>query len=128
MGSQTENAEPQGKQAVEPAPPSHADAIRAIAKDIAALKDRYPQLADFDVDKHCQPDDLKISYGYRTHDPEHRGGWTAAVPNPDPDGIWFYIDFHDPKSMRQIHTQPVVRECRRSNSGKRRPSAMAKSG
>ena len=30
------------------------------------------------------------------------------MPNPDDDGVWFYIDFHDPGSMAQIHTQPVV--------------------
>jgi hypothetical protein len=35
-------------------------------------------------------------------------GWTSGVPNPDDDGIWFYLDFHDPDSMAQIHTQPWV--------------------
>lgn len=111
----THGAEPQRKQAVEPPAPSHADAIRAIARDIAGLKASHPQLADFDVDKHCHPDRLSISYGYKTHEPTGRGGWTAAVPNPDPDGVWFYIDFHDPGSMRQIHTQPVVLERRRGD-------------
>jgi len=108
-------AGPKGKQAVEPEPLSHADAIRAIAKDIAALKGTHPQLVDFDVEKHCHPDRLVIDYDYHTHPPRHRGGWTAGVPNPDPDGVWFYIDFHDPDSMAQIHTQPVVPERRRGD-------------
>jgi hypothetical protein len=30
------------------------------------------------------------------------------VPNPNDDGVWFYIDFHDPHSTRQIHTQPMI--------------------
>ena len=29
------------------------------------------------------------------------------MPNPDEDGVWFYIDLHDPGSLAQIHTQPV---------------------
>lgn len=113
--SPAQGAEPERRQAVRPEPPSHADAIRAIAADIAALKTSFPQLADFDVDKHCHPDRLMIEYGHKTHPPKHRAGWTGGVPNPDPDGVWFYIDFHDPKSTRQIHTQPVVLERRRSD-------------
>jgi hypothetical protein len=34
------------------------------------------------------------------------------VPNPDPDGVWFHVDLHDPGSAAQIHTQPVVEELR----------------
>ncbi len=30
------------------------------------------------------------------------------MPEPDEEGVWFYIDFHDPDSRRQIHTQPMV--------------------
>ncbi len=86
----------------------HGDALRKIAADIAALAPEHPQLADFDVSTALNVHDLTISYDYRTHRSTARGGWTAAVPNPDPDGIWFHIDFHDPASQAQIHTQPVI--------------------
>lgn len=83
-------------------------ALQGIAAGIERLKTRYPQLAAFSCREHCDWDRLTIEYGYRTHAPTHSGGWTAGVPNPDDDGVWFYIDFHDPASQRQIHTQPVV--------------------
>ncbi len=83
-------------------------ALQGIAAGIERLKNRYPQLAAFSCREHCDGDRLTIDYGYRTHVPTHSGGWTAGVPNPDDDGVWFYIDFHDPASQRQIHTQPVV--------------------
>ncbi len=51
---------------------------------------------------------MSISYGYKTHRSQRAGGWAAIVPNPDEDGVWFYIDFHEPNSTAQIHTQPVV--------------------
>ena len=35
-------------------------------------------------------------------------GWAGGVPNPDSDGIWFYVDLHDADSQAQIHTQPVT--------------------
>ena len=85
-------------------------AILVFARGIEALKKDYPQLADFSAAKHCQSEDLSISYDFNTHEPERRGGWTSGVPNPDPDGIWFYVDIHDPDSTRQIHTQPVVEQ------------------
>lgn len=78
-----------------------------IARDIAALKADYPQLGEFDAAK-LVGDEPKITYGFHTHAPERSGGWTSGVPNPDSDGIWFYIDFHDPDSTAQIHTQPVI--------------------
>jgi hypothetical protein len=84
-----------------------ADALCAIARDIAAKKREFPQLRDFSARRHCDRDALKISYGFHTHRGSG-GGWAGGVPNPDPDGVWFFIDFHDPASMRQIHTQPVV--------------------
>jgi hypothetical protein len=82
--------------------------IEGIAHDIAGLKDTYPQLKEFSVAQHLKADKNQISYGYHTHKSAGRGGWTSAVPNPDDDGIWFYIDFHDPGSTRQIHAQPVA--------------------
>jgi hypothetical protein len=82
--------------------------IWRIAESIELLKTDYPQLADFSARSHCDRGMLAIKYGYSTH-PAHRlGGWTSGVPNPNKDGVWFYIDFHDPGSQRQIHTQPIV--------------------
>lgn len=83
-------------------------AIRAIARDIAELKPAYPQLSEFDPERNLIADRLAITYQHNTHRSTARGGWAAAVPNPDPDGIWFYIDFHDPNSNDQIHTQPFT--------------------
>ena len=102
-----------GAQGVEPsedsvASLSYEEAIEAIARDIKELAGEFPQLREFSPGEHCDVEGLTISYGHKTHDPTGRGGWTAAVPNPDPDGIWFHIDFHPPDSTRQIHTQPVV--------------------
>lgn len=82
--------------------------IEAIARDIRALRGRFPQLRDFSVKEHCDPDGLSIVYAFHTHAPTGRGGWTAGVPSPDPDGVWFHIDLHDPSSTAQIHTQPIV--------------------
>jgi len=87
-------------------PESQVKAIAAIGQDVANLKASFPQLSQFSVSEHVQSEHLKISYGYHTHRARHVGGWTSGVPNPDDDGVWFYIDFHDPKSTAQIHTQP----------------------
>ena len=105
-------AAPPSKQG-EPAPtqaaePTYEDALMAIAKDIESLKGEFPQLADFSAAKHYDAQRLVIGYAYKTHRPQGRAGWAGAVPNPDDDGVWFHIDFHDPDSGRQIHTQPDV--------------------
>jgi len=94
----------------ERSPPSvdYRGLTAAIAADIADLRESYPQLADFSVARHLQADRYEISYSYHTHDAPKRGGWTSGVPNPDADGIWFHIDFHDPDSRTELHTQPVV--------------------
>src|SRR5882724_6746300 len=84
-----------------------ADVIQAIGGDIAKLKDKFPQLGQFSVARHVYSDRLTIDYGYHTHRVQHHGGWTAGVPNPDDDGVWFFIDFHAPDSTAQIHTQPA---------------------
>jgi hypothetical protein len=82
--------------------------IEGIAHDIAGLKHNHPQLKEFSVAEHLKTDRYQISYGYHTHKSTGRGGWTSGVPNPDEDGIWFYIDFHSPGSTLQIHTQPAA--------------------
>jgi hypothetical protein len=87
---------------------NHVSVLESIARDIAALKQDHPQLQEFSIAKNTDVDNLKISYGYHTHQAESRGGWSAGVPHPDEDGIWFYIDFHDASSTAQIHTQPAL--------------------
>jgi hypothetical protein len=94
--------------ATAPSVPTPADTIAAIARDIEKLKPECPYLVDFDREKHVDRAGARIDYGYHTHPPKPRGGWVGAVPNPDPDGVWLYIDLHDPASTSQIHTQPVV--------------------
>ena len=92
--------------------PAHAQdrfsILKAIAMDIEKLKSDFPQLRDFSAATHLHTEPPSISYAFRTHAPERTGGWTSAVPNPDPDGIWFYIDLHKPSSKLQVHTQPVT--------------------
>jgi hypothetical protein len=89
------------------AEPDYAGILSAIAQDITALKRDHPQLAGFSSAANLDAARLAITYGYRTHRVSGGGGWTAGVPNPDADGIWFYIDLHDPNSNLQIHTQPA---------------------
>ncbi|MEW6732830.1 MAG: hypothetical protein AB1489_16010 [Acidobacteriota bacterium] len=90
------------------AKPQYAKTLQAIAEAIAELKDKFPQLEKFSPRENANPEHLVITYAYHTHEAERRGGWTSGVPNPDDDGIWFYIDFHAPDSQAQIHTQPVT--------------------
>jgi hypothetical protein len=90
------------------APEDYWKPLQAIARDIAKLETDFPQLRDFSPTKNGDIRRLALDYGYHTHQAQHRGGWTSEVPNPDDDGIWFYIDFHEPDSRAQIHTQPVV--------------------
>jgi hypothetical protein len=91
------------------AEPDYPKTLKTIAVQIESLKRDFPQLKDFSQQKHTNFERLTISYGYHTHNPRHRGGWTSGVPNPDDDGVWFYIDFHERDSNAQIHTQPVLR-------------------
>jgi hypothetical protein len=93
---------------VRAAPEDHWKALQAVARDIAKLKTDFPQLKDFSPTKNADVGRLALTYGYHTHQAQHPGGWTSEVPNPDDDGIWFYVDFHEPDSSAQIHTQPMV--------------------
>jgi len=81
--------------------------LHDVARDIEALKSTYPQLAQFEAAKMVRAE-AELSYGFHTHAAPKTGGWTSGVPNPDADGVWFYIDFHDPDSTAEIHTQPVI--------------------
>lgn len=86
----------------------YRDFIRAVARDIESLNKEFPQLKKFSAARDCDEERLTIGYDHKTHRSERRAGWASGVPNPDPDGIWFYIDLHEPGSMAQIHTQPFV--------------------
>ncbi|MBI3552531.1 MAG: hypothetical protein HY077_08425 [Elusimicrobia bacterium] len=87
---------------------SYSKILRAVARDIARLRGEFPQLKEFSSTRSVDPEHLTIGYAYHTHEPRRRGGWTAQVPNPDDDGVWLYIDFHEPDSQAQIHTQPMT--------------------
>jgi hypothetical protein len=88
--------------------PDYRTVLRAVAREIEKLRVDFPQLKEFSAAHHARPEDLQIAYEFHTHRPQGRAGWVACVPNPDDDGLWFYLDFHDPGSMAQIHTQPVI--------------------
>ena len=88
--------------------PSDPGTLALIASDIEGLKKTYPQLKEFSSQENLDVKSLKISYAYRTHKAKPTGGWTSGVPNPDEDGIWFYIDFHNPSSVSEVHTQPMT--------------------
>jgi hypothetical protein len=86
----------------------YAGAITRIADGIAGLKPAHPKLQDFSPAANLRANQETIWYQFHTHDPPKTGGWTSGVPNPDDDGIWFFIDFHDPNSRAEVHTQPVT--------------------
>ena len=73
----------------------YQSAIGRIAKAIERLAPEYPQLAGFSARKHCDRARLVIEYDYKTRRAPRRGGWTAGVPEPAQDEIWFYIEFVD---------------------------------
>jgi hypothetical protein len=82
--------------------------IKIVSEEIAMLKETYPQLKEFSIDKHVDIENLQVDYSCNTHKSERTGGWTSGVPKPYSDGIWFYIDLHDKDSTAQIHTQPIT--------------------
>ncbi len=95
-----------------PAPTPESRALTRIAEGIERLAPKYRQLADFKAATALAPGSTAISYSFHTHRAEHRGGWSSGVPNPDDDGVWFFIDIHDRDSQAQRHTQPVTVELR----------------
>jgi len=94
---------------------NYRDVCLKVAKDIELLKNKFPQLKNFSASKNFEADRWVIVYQYHTHKATHRGGWTSGVPNPDPDGIWFYIGLWDEKDPgaagAQINTQPAIPTC-----------------
>ena len=89
-----------------PAPASQVKVIAAIGQDIAKLNAKFPQLSEFSVSKNVLSERLIIDYNYHTRWYHTRHGSRALVPEPDDDGVVFYIDFHDPASRSQNDNQP----------------------
>ena len=89
---------------------SATNALFAIAHDIEGLKNSYPQLKAFSATNSVYLHRMEISYEFSTHHSLSQGGWSSGVPNPNKDGVWFIIDFHDPDSSLQIHRQPSYRK------------------
>jgi hypothetical protein len=86
---------------------SPTNALLAVAHDIEGLKARYPQLKAFVATNSVNLHLMRISYEFSTHEPLRQGGWTSGVPSPNKDGVWFIVDFHNPDSQLQFHTQPM---------------------
>lgn len=97
-------------------PRDYAAIMAAVAADIAALKAEFPQLVEFSPESNLDRRDRErpvIDYAYHAYHPQPQegrrfGGWSSYVPNPDADGVWFYIAFYDRESALQIDTQPAV--------------------
>jgi hypothetical protein len=91
-----------------PRKPDYPAICQSIADEIAGIRASYPQLAEFEA----TATDCTITYAHHTHRANQVGGWTAGVPNPDPDGVWFYIAVWDPadpaEASSQINTQPMT--------------------
>jgi hypothetical protein len=93
-----------------PAGVDYTALCHAIAGDIELLRRQYPQLAEYRAVDALRRD-CTIDFGWHTHRAAQTGGWSAGVPTPDADGIWFYIGIYDPNgpdAQSQINTQPVV--------------------
>lgn len=96
------------------APASQVKTIAAIGQDIANLKVKFPQLSEFSVAENVLSERLIITYEYHMHSDEVLGGssrsnpWTGSRRRvPETDAVSLYIDFHNPGSTDQIHTQPT---------------------
>ena len=87
---------------------NYAEIMTGIGRDLAGLAEEHPQLQDFSCAKHVHPQSLTIDYAFKTRSAPWKRGWLGGVPHPDPGGVWLYIDFHDPDSKAQLHTQPVI--------------------
>jgi hypothetical protein len=99
---------PQQRAVIPVAPASFPATCKSIAGDIEKLTRQFSQLANY---RAVDQKDCTIRFKHKTHAATTRGGWSAGVPNPDADGIWFYIGIYDPngpEAQSQIHTQPVV--------------------
>lgn len=104
----TPAAPPATTPAAPPATSDYTAICKAVAGDIERLTRQYPQLGEYravDALRH----DCWIDFGWHTHQATHAGGWTAGVPNPDPDGVWFHVGLWDPATGgNQIDTQPML--------------------
>ena len=78
--------------------------VRSVARDIAALEPRYPELADFDVGRDFDAADLKISYLFlRTSSPiEGRRRYAHAL---EPEGLSLSVRLVEYSSGWRIDAQ-----------------------
>jgi hypothetical protein len=93
-----------------PITPTFPATCAAIAADLETLRPQFPALVEYRGDT-AQKHACWIEYGWHTHRSTGTGGWTSGVPNPDRDGVWFYIGIYDPngpEASSQINTQPMT--------------------
>lgn len=93
-----------------PVAPTFPASCTAIAADLEALRPQFPALVEYRADT-AQRRVCWIEYGWHTHKAAQTGGWSAGVPSPDRDGVWFYIGIYDPngpEASSQINTQPMT--------------------
>ncbi|MBI5528684.1 MAG: PKD domain-containing protein [Deltaproteobacteria bacterium] len=89
--------------------PECARIVEDIAREIERLKPEHPKLEKFSVAEAVRPARCEISYSHKTHRSTTRAGWTAGFPEPDPDGIAFYVHLYNKEEQAgQIDTQPVM--------------------
>ena len=79
-----------------------------VASHIAGFRSEFPQLRDFSATQNVLFGKLAIDYAYHASLRRPVGRMGGARAESDDDGVWLYIDFHDPDSAAQIHTQPVA--------------------
>ncbi|MEO8554116.1 MAG: hypothetical protein ABI678_29275 [Kofleriaceae bacterium] len=94
--------------------PDAPTACASIAEDLETLRPQFPALREYRGST-AERRDCYISYGWHTHRSQGGAGWAAGVPNPDPDGVWFYIGIYDPagaEARSQINSQPMTPDWR----------------
>ena len=94
-----------------PAAPAHSDeSCRTIAADLELLRPEFPALVELRAST-AMKRDCVIEYGWHVGAPAGHGGWSAQVPRPERDGVWFYVGLYDPHGAEandQINTQPAL--------------------
>src|SRR5262245_38096661 len=78
--------------------------LLAIADDIEKLKREYPQLKSFSPSRNLipGPDRPALEYKFHTRQPLGQEAWRVRIPQPKEDGVWFYINIHNPDSLEPI--------------------------
>jgi hypothetical protein len=94
--------------AVAPAPTFdvHGATLIAIGRDIEALAERYPALEKFDAHRHLDLERSSIAYEYRVKRVVvERGIKRELVVQPDPEGLYLFIDFHPDVEANESRAQ-----------------------